>query len=103
VGRMIRGLTLGRALELCFLQNVQTGSGANGTSYSMGGMGSFPGHKGLQVDADNSPLSTAKAKNDWRYMSTPFVCLRRVDRDNFKFCHLLHRSNVLRIGCRRNY
>jgi len=92
MGRMIRGLTLGRVLELCFLQNVQTGSGADGTSHSMGGMGSFPGYKGLQGDADNSLPSTAKVKNDWRYMSIPFVCLRRVGRDNLKFCHLLHSS-----------
>jgi hypothetical protein len=89
---MILGLTLGRVLEFCFLQNVQTGSGAKGTSYSIGGMDSFPGHKGLQSEANHSPPSTTNVKNEWRYMSTPPVHLRIEERDNFKIFHLLQRS-----------
>jgi hypothetical protein len=44
---------------------VQTGSGANPTSYPMGTRGSFPGVKARpERDADHSPPSSAEAKNE---------------------------------------
>jgi hypothetical protein len=35
--------------------------------------------------ADHSTPSSAKIKNEWRYTSTPPICLHGVDRNNFTF------------------
>jgi hypothetical protein len=44
---------------------IQTGSGAHPASYPMGTGGSFPGGKArLGRDADHSPPSSAKVKNE---------------------------------------
>jgi hypothetical protein len=54
---------------------IQTGSGAHPASYSMGTGGSFPGGKARPGrDADHSPLSSAKVKNEYKlYLLFPHV------------------------------
>jgi hypothetical protein len=45
---------------------VQTGSGAQPYSYTMGTRVKWPGR-----EADHSPPSSAEVKNAWSYTSTP--------------------------------
>jgi hypothetical protein len=54
-----------------FLHDVQTGSGAHRTSYSMGTVGSFSGVKRPGREADHSPPASAEVKKMWIYISTP--------------------------------
>ena len=72
------------ASDLCLLQNVQTGSGVHPAVYSMG-TGFFPGIKQLGRDVNHPPPSSAEAKNEWSYTSSPLVCLYGVTRENFTF------------------
>jgi hypothetical protein len=70
---------------------VHTGSGAHPASYPMGNRGSFPGEgvKRLEHEADHSPPSSSKVKNEWSYTSTPQYGLLAwcsvSDRSNFTF------------------
>jgi hypothetical protein len=50
---------------------VQNGSRTHPASYSMGTVGSFPGVKRPQREADHSPPSSAEVKDAWSYTSTP--------------------------------
>jgi hypothetical protein len=50
---------------------VQTGSGANPASYTLGTEGSFPRDKAARPEADHSPPSTAEFENAGRYAFTP--------------------------------
>jgi hypothetical protein len=34
-------------------------------------------------EVDHSPPSSAEVKNEWSCISTPFICLHGMDRDNF--------------------
>jgi hypothetical protein len=47
-----------------FLYNVQTGYGAHQVSYTMGIRGCFPEATRQEREADHSPPSSAKVKND---------------------------------------
>jgi hypothetical protein len=47
------------------LQNVQAGSGASLSSYSVGAWGSFPWTKYLRPEADLLPPSSAELNNTW--------------------------------------
>jgi hypothetical protein len=50
---------------------IQTSSGAQPVSYSMGTGDSFPGGKWQGREADHSPPTTAEIKKMWIYTSTP--------------------------------
>jgi len=50
---------------------------------------SFPRVKRPEHEADHSPPSSAKTKNDWICTSTPSICLQGVDRHNFTFAFTL--------------
>ena len=50
--------------------------------------GSFSGIKRLGHDFNHSPPSNAEVENERCYTSTPLICLRGVDRDNFTFFYL---------------
>jgi len=56
--------------DIFFLQNVQIGSGSNPASYSMCSRRFLPRIKRLDLEADHSPPSNTKFKNEWRYTST---------------------------------
>ena len=51
------------------LHDVQNGSGAQPTSYSMGNVGPFIGAKAAGARGW-TPISNAKVKNEWRYTSS---------------------------------
>jgi hypothetical protein len=57
--------------EFSLLHIVQTGSGVNPTSYTMGTVGSFPGVKRPGRETDHSSPTSAKVKKVWIYTSTP--------------------------------
>ena len=57
--------------SISFLQDVQTGSDAHPTSYSVGSLGSFLGVERLGREANHSPSSNSEAKNEWSRTSTP--------------------------------
>jgi hypothetical protein len=38
-------------------------------------------------DVDHSFLSCAEVENEWRYNTTPPICLHGVDKDNFTYLH----------------
>jgi hypothetical protein len=44
--------------------------------------GSFPVVKQLHCEAKHSPPSSTEVKNDWRYTSTPHICLHAMEREN---------------------
>ena len=46
-------------------------------------LGFFPGVKRARREVDHKPSYSAEVKNEWRYTSTPLICLHGVDRDNF--------------------
>jgi hypothetical protein len=54
-----------------FLHVVQTGSRAHPASYTMDPGALSPGVKRPGREADHSPLTSAKVKKTWVYMSTP--------------------------------
>jgi hypothetical protein len=55
-----------------FVRYVQTGSGANPASCTMGTGGPFPGGKARQGrDADHSPPSSAEVVNEYELYSSP--------------------------------
>jgi hypothetical protein len=67
-----RGFIPGRGKRLFSpLYVVQTGSGANPTSYPMVTWGSFPGVKRPGREADHLPPTSAEVNNTWIYTSTP--------------------------------
>jgi hypothetical protein len=43
---------------------------------------SFPGLIRSGRDVNHSPQSSAEIKNEWRYTSSPLICLHGVDREN---------------------
>jgi hypothetical protein len=49
--------------------SIQTDSGAQPVSYTMGTRGSLPGIKRPGREADNSPPSSIEVKNAWNYTS----------------------------------
>jgi hypothetical protein len=55
------------------LHVVQTGSGVQPAAYPMGSRDSFSEVKRPRREADNSPSTSAEAKNTWIYTSTPYV------------------------------
>ena len=64
------------------LRNVQTGSGAHQSSYSMGTGALSPGVKQLRRAVDRSPPHTAEVKHEWSYNSIPpyaFMVCRATD------------------------
>jgi hypothetical protein len=68
---MLGGSSPDRGWEFSLHYHVQTGSGANPTSYLMGTRGSFPGVlKWPGCEADHSPPSIAEVKSAWIYTST---------------------------------
>ena len=48
-------------------------------------------------DVDHSPPSSAEAKNEWSYTSTPLICHHGVDRDNCMFLPIFLSSLALQI------
>jgi hypothetical protein len=50
---------------------LQTGSGVDPASYSIGTGASFPGVKRPVHGADHSPPTSAEVKKTWNYTSTP--------------------------------
>jgi hypothetical protein len=68
---------------------VQSGSGANTSSYPMGTGGFSLGLKRPGREAQHSPSASAEVKNAWSYSSTPqhvFMAWYSVKhRDNFTF------------------
>jgi hypothetical protein len=67
------------ARDFSYLQNVQTGSGAHPTFYSVATRSSFPGCK-----ADPSLSSIAKVKSKWNYTSAFPIHLCGVHRDHYR-------------------
>jgi hypothetical protein len=63
------------ARDFSLLQNVQPSSGAHSASYSVGsGVLSWRVKwQGHEVNHSHPP--SAKVRNEWRYTSTPHVCL----------------------------
>ena len=64
------------------LQQGLTGSTAHPASYSIGPESSFQEIKQLRHEADHSPPSTAEAKNERSYSSTPRISHHGVGRDS---------------------
>jgi hypothetical protein len=63
-----------KARDLSHTQNIQTESGTQTASYSVGTRDSFPGVKRLGCEADCSLPSSAKVKNERVYTSThPYI------------------------------
>jgi len=50
--------------------------------------GFFSGIKPWGNESDHSSPSKAEVKNEWSYTSFPPICLRAVDKDNFKFAQI---------------
>jgi hypothetical protein len=67
--------------------------GPTPTFYSVGTQSSFPGDEAATVRADRSPLSIAKVKNKWSYISAPPVWLCGMHRNNFASFYL-SRANI---------
>jgi hypothetical protein len=72
--------------------SIQTGSGDHPASYTMGTEGSYLRSEWLGHEADHSPPSTAKVKNEWSCTSNPQLHFHGVvlgnHRDNFTFTFL---------------
>ena len=43
----------------------------------------FPGVKRPGREVDDSPLSSAEVKHEWKYNATPSLCLPGMDMENF--------------------
>jgi len=48
--------------------------------------------RGPERDVNYSSPTSAKVKNEWRYISTPLMCHHGVERENFTFNR--HYSNL---------
>jgi len=66
----------------------ETGSEEHATSHSVGSGVLFPGVKRPGREVNQSPPTSAKAKNEWSYTSSPPLRLHGVDRKNFLFTFL---------------
>ena len=66
-------------------QNVQTDSGTHAAPYSVGIGTSFRRGKQPMSETDHSPPSSVEVKNEWRYISTPPLCLHGICKDNITF------------------
>jgi hypothetical protein len=75
----------GRNKRFSLLQNVQTGSVARQTSYTMVTEGSVLGVTQLGCETDHPLSSSAKVQNEWSYTSAPTICLYVVDRETTSF------------------
>ena len=69
MGWTVRGLNSGRSKRFFSHQNVQTGSGSNLPSYSIGKVGSSRLQSGRAWDWP-WPLSSVDFKNEWGYITT---------------------------------
>jgi hypothetical protein len=83
-------------MRFSLLRNVQTVSGANSTSYSMGTFLKRP-----RPEVDYSPPYSAKFKNEWINTSAPSTSLKGVDRDRIQLylliCHKLNNEEYKKI------
>jgi hypothetical protein len=68
----------GDAIDFSLLQNVQTDTGANPSSYSTG-TGVLSQEYSCRGVMTNSPSFSAKVKNEWNYISAPAAYLHGVD------------------------
>jgi len=76
---------------LLVLQNVDTDSGTHPES-CFSRFWVFPGVKRLGFEADHSPGSSVKGKNEWSYTSTPLICLHGMDVGKLYVYSHYHRS-----------
>jgi hypothetical protein len=89
----VRGSNSGRGKRFFFSKITHTGSWSHTAPCSMGYWSLFRGAKRPERKVDQSPLSSAEAKNEWSYIATPPISLQGVARDNFTF----YTSTVRRI------
>jgi hypothetical protein len=80
-GLKIRGLILGAVTPCSYLQNVETGTGAQKAAFAISKQGVFPGTKRLGLQSDYFPLSGAAAK---LYLRFP-LCLRCMKKETPNF------------------
>ena len=68
--------------DLSFVQNIYAEFGAHPVSYLIGIRGSSPGVNLSWQEADHRPLSRGEVENEWRYISSPPICLHGMYKDN---------------------
>jgi hypothetical protein len=70
--------------ELFVLENLLTSAGAHSASYPIRSGAHSLELKRSRRQADHSPPSSTKVKNEWLYISS-LMCLQGVRKDNFAF------------------
>jgi len=81
--KQTRGRVPTAAKGLSLFQNVQTGSGPNPVSYSVGVAVLSPAMNHLETEVDHWSPCSAEVKNEWSSTFTTPVCLHDVGTDNF--------------------
>jgi len=95
-----------------FSSPKQTTSGTHTASYTMGTMGSPLRLQWPRCEADHTPSSSSRVKNEYSYAPSPPICLQGTGRDNFalfafhilvylqplclqSFCHITQYSGTM--------